>query len=348
MLRKYLLLLCFCALALDPLLVPAQALPDAQKRPSGSNATSLLEFEPKAEHFSADLKVPAKLLEDGYRLVQGGNPAASISLFEQALKISERGNLESRTNADQLQIIIGLAQEQLGREKLAKQSYDLALKHRPTNVLAHFRRGVVLSKMKLCGEAKRDFQEAVWYLPAVEYEALTAEADCLIESNKSDLGTPLLEKALTLKPGYAPALKLKLAQQILILEQDSATGTPAKLPLSPENIEQSLKSLLLRNPHDTQATLLLTRLYLAHDAHNSERLAKALAQANSLAESSNFQSELAVSLLIRARLLSGDLEGASAALQRGEKEHPKSEKFKSLRRQLEVEQEAKQRAGDAR
>lgn len=314
--------------------------PTLESEPIGDSSraiASLIDYQPKASHFGGALKEPATLVEEGFRLLTAHQKPQSEQSLKQAIEQLQKGKFKlSRGEEEQIPLLKGLAYEGLGDQAKAIEQYDATLKIQPTNILAHFRRGLVLSKTNRCSAAVQEFHEVEWYLPAVRFETSYLVGMCLLVANKPVEAERLFEESLRLNPAYTPALRQVIQHRMTLLE---ATPEPDKQRAIAASIESSLATILAKDPEDHDAARMQAKLLLRGPATGDQkaRAELALQRTQKLADDSQYKDDAAVRLLIQALTKKGDLVAAQAALARGLQANPKSAELAAAKQQLNID-----------
>lgn len=326
------------------LLIPVhgQAAPPSPDQPAAADSSrviaSLAEYQPKAAHFGAGLREAAALVEQAFALNAAHQHPQAEPLLRQALDQLQRGKFKlPRGEDEQLPLLRGLAFEGLDEQKKALEQYDATLKIQPTNILARFRRGLLLSKLNRCNDAIQEFHEVEWYLPKLRYETSYLVGSCLQLIQKQAEAEKLFEESMKLNPAYIPALKKVIQHRMSLLE---TTPEPEKQKALASGIESGLTVMLGKDPNDRDAALLYTRLLLSGPASGDPkaRAAAAVQRVQKIVDDSQYKDDQAVHLLVQGLTKQGDLPGAEAALHRGLQATPNSKELAAAKRQFAIDQ----------
>jgi tetratricopeptide (TPR) repeat protein len=242
----------------------------------------------------------------------------------------------ARGYLDELDFLQGYAVERGGDSKQALTLYDQSLALRSDNLIAAFRRGIILIKTGDYEKALNQFKEIEWRSPSLHHEVYFEIADCLLHQNKKDEAVKYVEKAHQADPSFVPVLR-----QLVQIKSDILTTTrdPALRSQLEHQILGSLGQILQKNPEDRDAGLDYAALLLkfSDPLIDSERIDQASSIARKFAEKSEFGDEKAVMMLFDSLLKKRDIDGAEKALNLGLKRHPRSAALQGGKRQLQIE-----------
>ena len=242
----------------------------------------------------------------------------------------------ARGYLDELDFLQGYAVERGGNSNQALTLYDQSLALRSDNLIAAFRRGIILIKTGDYEKALNQFKEIEWRSPSLHHEVYFEIADCLLHQNKKDDAVKYVEKAHQADPSFVPVLR-----QLVQIKSDmlSTTRDPALRSQLERQILGSLGQILQKNPEDRDAGLDYAALLLkfSDPLIDSERIDQASSIARKFAEKSEFGDEKAVMMLFDSLLKKRDIDGAEKALNQGLKKHPRSAALQGGKRQLQIE-----------
>ncbi len=315
---------------------PSEPAPTADPR----FVASLADYRPRAAQFGPQLREPAALIEEGYRLSDARDRQQAELRLHAALTALDGGKIKlPRGKEEQVPLLRALAFEGLGDQKAAIKQYEATLKLQPTNILAHFRRGLILSRTNQCATAIQEFHEVEWYLTAIRYETSYLVGLCLKASAKpgdKDQAEKLFEQSIQLNPGYLPALREVIAYKLHVFQ---TTPEPDKQKALATSMEAGLNAILLKDPGDRESALALSRLLLRGPAAGDRkaRVELAIQRMQKLADESQFKDDTAVRLLVQGLTMKGDVAGAEAALSRGLLANPGSAELKAAQQQLVID-----------
>lgn len=322
------------------------------KQPAGSTAASnkaepeinsYIDYLPAAAEYPPPLAPAVKQLADAIRQSAQARPAAGKpaetdnSRFKAAAETLARlKSTTARGFQDELNFLQGYAAENLGDNRQALAFYDQSLGLRSDNVIASFRRGVVLIKTGDYEKALNQFKEIEWRSPAFHHEVYFEIADCLMHLNKKDEAVKYIEKAHQADPAYIPVLRqlVRMKTEMLVTTYD-----PAQRSQLERQILGELGQILERSPDDRDVGLEYAGLLLkfSDPLVDSERIDRAVDLSKHFAESSDYGDERAVMMLFDSLLKKGDIEAAEKALKRGLLKHPHSANYQSGLKQLKIE-----------
>ncbi len=147
-----------------------------------------------------DPSLAAAAFERGLVRLARGTPEEAESFFRQAARI-DAGLRGVHHN-------LALLREQAGDPQGARREYEEELRHHPDSYASHLNLGLLLGRQAEHASALRHLEAAARTAPR-QPRALTALAAALLRRRGGEArASALLEKALQIDPGYAPALNL--------------------------------------------------------------------------------------------------------------------------------------------
>lgn len=240
--------------------------------------TSIANFEPKSTYYP-------KILEKSVNKIAEASKVSSTTKRTKKYKkiITELDELAQKSNRGFLDEIFQLKAylyEKLGDDSSALLSYEASLNHKTDNPVSLFRHAMLLRKKSQCVKAIFEFKEVLWRYRQFGHEAHFNIALC---SDEKAVVSEHLHLALSIKPGYTPAIRsllelakddksylrtqneLSLLQQVISKEKHT---TAEKIRYA--EIVQKTKDPLSHVDMYRNAENYLKQAVIAEDYNNSE------------------------------------------------------------------------------
>ena len=158
---------------------------------------------------------PIETLETATEHLRAGRLAAALKAVTGLLQ-SEPNNLDAM-------LLCARIMRRGGRLEEAIALYETILTHVPDQAEAFGGLGAAYGNLKRYGDAEQALRRAVVLNPSY-HEAWTFLAEALVEQGKTAKAIDCLDKALALKPFYAPAMERRLFYATFDPRYDSATA----------------------------------------------------------------------------------------------------------------------------
>lgn len=310
--RNYLLLLAFCMAA-----------------PASAAARELL--VPPVDHPNSTLSALGKQLEQSQ---QEAEPASGIrAACERFGRV--QGSLPRGVQDDAL-LFAGYCRELLGDYSGALEDYEKSLAARANNPIALYRAGRVLEELKRYSEAIEHYREVSWRLKENLHEPLYRTAVCYMELEDTGFAAKFLKKAITEKPDFAPALRLRNELRRRAIEE---LTDPAQRRILKEKMIADYRTVMLQQPEDAETGVALARLLIkgSDPVFDAERLAEAHNIAAALVKKTEYKKPDYVRLFFDVLLARRLLDEAKQLIQRALTENPSDPQLLEASLQLEIE-----------
>lgn len=317
----------------------------AQAEPEAERINSFLNYSPDPAHYPKPLHPSIRCLQEA-RTAKRENPErkADKEFKTCILRAEELLKTVNRGFQDELYLLIGLNYDGLEDSKSALSAYEKSLQRYSNNPLPLFRHAHNLRKTDRCIEAVREYNEVRWRTSLHEHELLYELAQCFLKLEKSDQAVRALEAAHSANPFFTQSGQLLVKTRLTMIEQELDPALREKMEKETIGF---LQLIVQQNPTDNDSAKLLTEILIRQSDPllDSGQLFQAESIAQRLSDASAYKDAEAVRLLFNAQLKQKKMDAASATLERGLKETPKSKILLSAEKQFEIEKQAREKNG---
>jgi len=315
---------------------------DQPEKTDPASFKSFIDYRPKSSQYPESLRSVAGAIESGDEFNSSGKKEEAQASYRHAVELADKtDNRVNRSIEDQLWFLRGFAQENLGQEQKAEQSYDRALKIRPNNLLARFRHALLLKQGNKCEKALPEFQEIEWAVKDLSYEMNFLQGECLMSLSRDEEGVKQFQRAYKKRPSFMPVVK-----RLLAVHQDmlAKASSPAERSTLESQISAELNAVTKSVPGDRDASIALATMLLdvKDPILEKTKLDQAEALAKKGAEASSYRDDVFVRLLAESQLKKGMLDEAETVIKKGLKEKPNSSELAVAKKQLEIERSLKE------